>query len=272
MREVVENVVIAPVVGSKAKEGTMEGFGNLDLDRVVNEIDHRLRLLVNQIESDVTFEGGPFSNFVIKRHPKWQSHGGDARDRKLIDEYRREVLEAAPALALENLNEMPTRLVSESMIAFVLRMVAKRVWIISKRGRRISGREMYGDYAAAIAKSKADEIRDRCTLAPVKRCNKAALLYEVYFKILKELRRVYFSSQSDKIRRSTPGLQSWKEKKAEVKAQFPELATVLDIVGEETSRPRDLALDVVAERLETTVSYAERLVSEGNRDLGSEKE
>ncbi|SRR6266404_3061251 len=257
------------VWGVKVLQGILDLAGNLEVNGLVREIDAKLTLLIDHIENGSIFDDNPFSSFVIKKRPNWERGPDECRRREIVEECRRHILEMAPSLVLDGLSELLDRSIKESLVAFVVEMTVRRVWIISKpgkNGKRISAKTMCGDYAAGLAKSKAKRIVEGCEMTRAKKCLVASQRYEFYYSIIKGLRKGYFSTQSGKLRRTTPDWIPWEEKRQQVKREYPELEAVLDKVPVvKHFTPRELALEVVAKQLDTTIDYAETLLSEGNR-------
>ncbi|HXM46901.1 MAG TPA: hypothetical protein VN956_03460 [Pyrinomonadaceae bacterium] len=259
------------VWGVKVRQGILELAGALEVNGLVREIDAKLALLIDHIENGSIFDDNPLSSFVIKKRPNWERGPDECRRREIVEECRRHILEMAPSLVMDGLRELLGRGIKESLVAFVVEMTGHKAWVISKRGKkgkRISAKTMCGNYAAGLAKSKAKQIVEGCEVTRAKKRVIASQRYQLYYGIIKGLRKDYFSTQSGKLRRTTPDWIPWKEKRLEVKGQYPELEAVLDKVPVfKHFTPRELALEVVAKQLDATIAYAENLISEGNQVL-----
>src|SRR5258707_5581974 len=123
------------VWGFKVLQGILKLDGDLDVNGLVGEIDAKLTLLIDHIENGGIFDDNPLSSFVIEVPPNGEHGLDESRRREIREECRRHILETAPSLVLGSLSELLDRSIKESLVAFVVEMRARKVWIISKRGK-----------------------------------------------------------------------------------------------------------------------------------------
>jgi hypothetical protein len=139
--------------------------------------------------------------------------------------------------------KQPAQALMEGIISVVLDMEENE--IISIKGSRAN---IWNDYTKESGRTIKREM-DVPVVLKLRRWNKpmrrkALRLYEDTHKLLRELKKTYFSTSSTKIRKQQPDLKSWEEVKAE-HAQLTDSLT--DLAN--GNRPSELALDYVGEIL-----------------------
>jgi hypothetical protein len=189
-----------------------------------------------------SFVDTPFAKAGIKIHP----NAGKNTPEEAVAMLNRFIQEAAfQAIRsiLIRISKQPAQAVIEGVISVVLDMEENE--IISIEGSRADIWNEYTDSSGRTIKRELDVpvvVKPRRWTKPMRR--KALRLYEDTHKLLRDLKKTYFSTSSAKIRKQQPDLKSWEE----VKAEHAQLTKLLKDLAN-GDRPRDLALDYVGEIL-----------------------
>jgi hypothetical protein len=232
-----------------------------------SKIDLDLTRLIDHVENGIPFKDNPLAQFGIKKHRRREDIAEYCFN-ELVEKTRRQTLDSVPLWISDKLRELEEDAVTEGLMHFVVGMWSLNLWEISLEGKRISATKMWIDYAATVAQSKAIEAVQAYSGRGEKKALTAARLYETYHTLIRELRRLYFSSQSRKRRLVADDWTPWKEKKLQIETEYPDLVGIMDrIPFKQYGRSGELALEIIADRFGVSVGQAQRLVTEGNKLL-----
>lgn len=184
-----------------------------------------------------SFEHTPFAKAGIKIHPNAGKHSPAETVAALNQFVNDAVIKAMRSIPLR-MAKLPAQSFIEGIISIVLDM--EETELISIEGSRA---KIWNDYTEEAGRTIKRELNLPVILKP-RRWNKpmrrkALRLYEDTLKLLKELKKTYFSTSSAKIRKQQPDLKSWEE----VKAEHAQLREILEQLKDNS--PGNLALGYV---------------------------